>query len=46
MTDDSLPACRETAIDCGVDYCASLGPMGHTELVTFLSSIKPGRMHH
>ncbi len=46
MTDDSLPACRATAINCGVDHCAPLGPMGYTELVTYLDSIKRGRRLH
>jgi hypothetical protein len=46
MTDDALPACRATAIDCGVDYRVSLTPMGHTELVAIVNSMQPGRTQH
>lgn len=46
MTDDVLPACRQTAIDCGVDYCVPLTPMGHTELVAIVKSIRSEPILH
>lgn len=46
MTDDPLLAWRAKAIDCGVDYCLPLTPMGHTELVAIVNSMRPERMHH
>lgn len=46
MTDDALPACRATAIDCGVDYCVPLSPEGHTPLVALVSSLQTERTHH
>ncbi len=46
MTGDTLPACRETATGYGVDHCAPLGAVGHTELVAFLNSIETEWMPH
>jgi DNA-binding NarL/FixJ family response regulator len=46
MTDDALPASHATATEHGVDYCVSLTPMGHTQLVTIINSIQPAPMHH
>lgn len=45
MTDE-LPASRATANEHGVDYCVSLTPMGHTELVSIVNSLQPERVHH
>jgi len=46
MTVDALSAWRARAIDCGVDYCVPLTPMGHTELVAIVNSMQPERTHH
>jgi len=46
MTDDGLPAGRETAIDRGVDHCVPLTPMGHTELVAIVNSMQPEQTRH
>jgi DNA-binding NarL/FixJ family response regulator len=39
MTCDESLACRETAIDCGVDHCVPLTPVGHTELVSIVNAL-------
>jgi len=46
MTVDALSAWRARAIDCGVDYCVPLTPMGHTKLVAIVNSMQPERTHH
>jgi len=46
MTVDALSAWRARAIDCGVDYCVPLTPMGHAELVAIVNSMQPEQTHH
>jgi len=46
MADDALPACHQTAIDFGVDYCVHLSPDGHTPLVAIVGSLQTERTHH
>jgi DNA-binding NarL/FixJ family response regulator len=46
LADDALPACRQTAIDFGVDYCVPLSPDGHTALVALVGSLQTERIHH
>jgi DNA-binding NarL/FixJ family response regulator len=43
MTCDPGQACRETALECGVDHCIPLTPDGHTELVSLVNSMKPAQ---
>ncbi|MDO9220346.1 MAG: response regulator, partial [Thiobacillus sp.] len=46
LTNEVSPACITTAIKCGVDYCVPLTPMGHTELVAIVKSIRSEPTFH
>lgn len=46
LADEALPACRQTAIDFGVDCCVPLSPDGYTPLVALVNSMQPERTHH
>jgi len=46
MTNDVVPAWRETASYHGVDYCVPLTPMGHTELVAIVSAMQREQTRH
>jgi DNA-binding NarL/FixJ family response regulator len=43
LTDVALPACQTTPINGGVDHCVPLTPVGHTELMVIVNSMRPER---
>lgn len=46
MTDDPVPTCQVLAAEYGVDYCVSMTPFGHTELVSILNTLYPELSRH
>jgi DNA-binding NarL/FixJ family response regulator len=46
MSDEVAPTPRPPGIEHIVDYCVSMTPFGHTELVTIVNSLHPELRHH
>jgi DNA-binding NarL/FixJ family response regulator len=46
MTDEAVPTPRPPGIENEVDYCVSMTPFGHTELVTIVNSLHPELTRH
>jgi DNA-binding NarL/FixJ family response regulator len=46
MTNETVRSCEALARASGTDYCVSMTPFGHTELVTILSALQPGQTRH
>lgn len=46
MADDAIPISRSLVDRYGVDYCVSMTPFGHTELVGIVNALYPELMRH
>lgn len=46
MTGDVVRSCEALARACGTDYCVSMTPFGHTELVAIVNALQRKRTHH
>jgi DNA-binding NarL/FixJ family response regulator len=46
LTDGVVRSCDALARACGTDYCVSMTPFGHTELVTIVNSLQARRKQH
>lgn len=46
MTDDTIPISHDVVEAYGVDYCVSMTPFGHTELVSIVSTLHPELRRH